>query len=74
DHIQAIRTAPQGHLVALFGDEVHPLVMQLTDGEVQAFCTPARKTDVALMSNNSGGDDGERSEPVAALGAHWTGS
>ncbi len=42
DHIQAIRTAPQGQLIALFGDEVHPLVMQLTDAEVLAFCTPAR--------------------------------
>ena len=42
DHIQAIRTAPQGQLIALFGDEVHPLVMQLTDQEVQAFCTPVQ--------------------------------
>jgi hypothetical protein len=66
DHIQAIRTAPQGHLVALFGDEVHPLVMQLTDGEVQAFCTPARQTDVHGMSSNRGGYDDAGVERRAA--------
>ncbi len=58
EHVQAIRTAPQGHLIALFGDEVHPLVMQLTDGEVQAFCTPARRVDQIVMSSQKGGYDG----------------
>ncbi len=74
DHIQAIRTAPQGHLIALFGDEVHPLVMQLTDGELEAFCTPARKPDATRMSGNSGGYDGDGCELGAAAGAHRTGT
>jgi hypothetical protein len=35
--VQQIKAAPKGHLIGLFGDEVHPLVFQVTDLERRYF-------------------------------------
>jgi hypothetical protein len=40
EHLQAIKTAPQGHLIAVFGDDVHPLVFQTSNLEQAYFFTP----------------------------------
>ena len=37
EHMQQIKTAPKGHLIGMFGDEVHPLVFQVTDLERRYF-------------------------------------
>ena len=45
EHVQAIRAAPKGHFIALFGDEIHPRVFQTTDLERAYFFTPPQPAD-----------------------------
>ena len=48
EHVQAIKTVPQGQLIAMFGDDVHPLLFQTSNLEKLHFFTqpqPAAETE-----------------------------